>query len=127
MRLHRHADTKERRRHLGAKEGWYRGSSGCATIATHAGISSGRVVSISTNPPDGFREPDPVVRARLLAVFELRLRHGRPEVDVPERRRFDLIGDARARADAETPAARRAARAGSMVAYVIDQSTDRPR
>ena len=30
--------------------GWYRASSGCATSATQAGISSGRVVSISTRP-----------------------------------------------------------------------------
>ena len=29
----------------------YRSSSGCATSATHAGISSGRVVSITTSPP----------------------------------------------------------------------------
>ena len=33
------------------KSGWYRGSSGWATSATQAGMSSGRVVSISTNPP----------------------------------------------------------------------------
>jgi hypothetical protein len=33
--------------------GWYRASSGCATSATQAGINSGRVVSISTNPPCG--------------------------------------------------------------------------
>ena len=34
-----------------------------------------------------------MVRARLLAILELRLRHGRPEVDVPQRWRFQLIGE----------------------------------
>ena len=33
-----------------------------------------------------------VVRARLLAILELRLRDGGAEVDVPQRRRFDLVG-----------------------------------
>ena len=37
--------------------GWYRSSSGCATSATHAGMSSGRLVSISMTPPSGRWKP----------------------------------------------------------------------
>ncbi len=33
----------------------YRSSSGCATSATHAGSSSGRVVATATAPPSGRR------------------------------------------------------------------------
>ncbi len=35
------------------KSGWKRSSSGWATTATHAGSSSGRVVSISSGAPSG--------------------------------------------------------------------------
>jgi hypothetical protein len=36
--------------------GWYRASSGCATRATQAGMSSGRVVSIHTGPFGPWKE-----------------------------------------------------------------------
>ena len=42
----------------------------------------------------GLRESDPVVGAWLLAILELGLRDGRSEIDVPQRRRFELIGSA---------------------------------
>jgi hypothetical protein len=54
------------------KRSLYRSSSGCATSATQAGISSGRVVS--------------------LAVLELGLRDRGAEVDVPQRRRLRRVG-----------------------------------
>ena len=34
--------------------GWYRSSSGCATSATQAGTSSGRVVSMNNGVPSGL-------------------------------------------------------------------------
>ena len=40
------------------------------------------------------REPDAVIRAWLLAVFELGLRDRRAEVDVPKRGRLELVGEA---------------------------------
>src|SRR5688572_5794550 len=39
-------------------------------------------------------EADAVIGARMLAILELGLRHGRTEVDIPERWRLELIGDA---------------------------------
>ena len=42
----------------------------------------------------GAREADAVIGARLLAILELRLRDGRAEVHVPQRRRFELIREA---------------------------------
>ena len=42
----------------------------------------------------GPREPDAVVRAGHLAILELRLGDGRAEVDVPERRRLELVREA---------------------------------
>ena len=48
----------------------------------------------STAPRE--REPDAVVRAGELAILELRLRHGGLEVDVPQRRRLDLVRQAAA-------------------------------
>ena len=77
------------------KSGLYRSSSGCATSATQAGISSGRVVSISIGRRRrARREANPVIGARLLAILELRLRHRGAEVHVPQRRRLELIRDA---------------------------------
>ena len=39
----------------------------------------------------GLREPDAMIGAGLLAILELRLRDRRPEVDVPQGRRLELI------------------------------------
>jgi hypothetical protein len=50
MRAHRHRHAEERRQDVRAEERRYRSSSGCATSATQAGSSSGRVVSISKAP-----------------------------------------------------------------------------
>ena len=50
VRLHGHVDAERAASAtLLPNSGLYRSSSGCATSATHAGISSGRVVSISTS------------------------------------------------------------------------------
>ncbi len=43
----------------------------------------------ATGPP--YFEANAVIGARMLAVLELGLRHRRPEIDIPERRRFELI------------------------------------
>ena len=75
----------------------------------------------------GLRELDPVIRARLLAILELRLRDGRPEVDVPQRRRLDLVGVPLVQAAAGTTPARRAARGGRSSRRSSSQSTERPR
>jgi len=44
--------------------------------------------------PAGTREPNLVVRPRRLAVLEFRLRDGRAEVHIPERRRFEAVREA---------------------------------
>ena len=73
--------------------GWYRSSSGCATSATQAGISSGRVVSISIVAASRPKR-DAVIGARPFPILELGLRDRRPEVHVPQRRRLELIREA---------------------------------
>ncbi len=42
----------------------------------------------------GLREAHLVIGARHFAILELGLRHGGPEIHVPQRRGFELIGDA---------------------------------
>ena len=77
---------EQRRHHLGPNSGLYRSSSGWATSATHAGISSGRVVSISRKPASGrigTLKANAVIRTGLLAVFELCLGDCRSEIDIP--------------------------------------------
>jgi hypothetical protein len=64
-----------------------------------------------------------VARAGLLAILELGLRHRGAEVDVPQRRRFDLVGE-------PAPAAARTSlrdelRVAANGRVVIDQSTER--
>ncbi len=98
VRLDRHTDAEERRHHLGAEQ---------RLIARIVRMRDDRDTRGNQLRPRGvdldeatrpvrsrvrFLEPDLVVRARLLAILELRLRHRGSEVDVPQRRRFDLIG-----------------------------------
>ena len=39
-------------------------------------------------------ESNPMIRARLFAIFELGLRHRRTEIDIPQRRRLELVRQA---------------------------------
>ena len=61
------------------------------------------------------REPDAMIGAGQLAILELGLRDRGPEVDVPERRRLDLIGQP-ALQQAQERELRDALRARPMVA-----------
>ena len=92
---HGHGHAEERRLDVGAEE---------RLVALVVGMRDERDARRDQLRPrrldlDGRRRPDlreanPVIRARLLAVLELRLRHGRAEVHVPQRRRLELIGGA---------------------------------
>ncbi len=91
VRLHRHPDAKERRRHLVAKQ---------RPIPLIVGMRDERDArrnQFRTGRLDfdgaagGFREPDAMIGARQLAIFEFGLRDGGLEIHIPERRRFDLI------------------------------------
>ena len=105
----------------------YRSSSGCATSATHAGISSGRVVSISIVPAVLAVERDRGGTApSRLAILDLGLRDGGPEVDVPQRRRLGLVGEPSAQQPQERDAARSAASARRSSCRCSVQSTDSP-
>ena len=69
---------------------------------------------VASAPASGCRdEPDPVIRAGLFAIFQLRLRHRRAEIHVPQRRRLELVREPAPQQAQERPlrdALRRAAR-----------------
>ena len=75
VREDRHADAEDRGTDRRAEQAAYRSSSGCATSATQAGSSSGRVVAIQHRAAGrAVRiERDPVVAAGDLPVLELGL------------------------------------------------------
>ncbi len=112
MGFHRDADAEHRRDHLGAEQRLI------ARIVRVRDDRHARRDQLGTRRIDldvaaavRLLEADLVVRARLLAVLELGLRDRRPEVDIPQRRRFDLVGIAAGRGCGGTRAARRAATA----------------
>ena len=74
------------------KSALYRSSSGCATRATSAGISSGRVVSTSITPPSGRWKVTRWKAPGWSSVFELGLGDRGAEGHVPERRGVGLVG-----------------------------------
>ena len=91
MRLDRHPRAEHRRHDVGAEQ---------RLIALVVGMSherDARGQQLGTRGLDldhaavGLVETEAMVRAGLLAIFELGLRHRGLEVHVPQRRRFDLI------------------------------------
>ena len=103
----------------------YRSSSGWQTSATHAGSSSGRVVSISTSRPSG-----PVNRSRWYAPGRSRSSSSACATAVPYPTSHRVGASAwyaspraRLRRNARWLAARAA---DPIVVYVSDQSTDSP-
>ncbi len=93
VRLHRHAHAEDRRQDLGTEQ---------RLVALIVGVRHERHArrnQLRTRRLDldesavGSGEANPVIGARLLAIFELGLGDRRPEVDVPESRRFELIRD----------------------------------
>ena len=98
VRLDRHSHAEQRRHHVLSEQrpvplivgmrderdtGGDQLGAGCFDF--HGSRTVGRDVGV------GDRERNPVVRARHLAIFELGLCYGRLEIDVPQRRRLDLV------------------------------------
>ncbi len=98
MGAHGHGHAKERRPDLATEERLV----ALVVGVSHQGDAGGdefRTCRLDLDEPAGRRsrgirvpETNPVIRTRLFAVLELRLRHGRAEVDVPECWRLELVG-----------------------------------
>ena len=95
VRLHRHANAEERRDDLASEERlvalivWM----GHERDTRRNQLRPRRIDLDERALPARRLESDAMVRAGLLAIFELRLRHRRAEVDVPQGRRFELVGE----------------------------------
>ena len=91
MRTHRHRYAEQRRRHRGAEQ---RLIPGIIRVRDqrHTRRNQFRARRVDgQESATGLRKTNRVVRPGHFPVFQFRLRDGRPEVHVPQRRRFQLI------------------------------------
>mgnify|MGYP003694018661 CR=1 FL=1 len=119
MRLHRHPHAEQRRLDFVAEQRlvsrivWMRDQrdAGRNQLGTRrVDLDERRAIGVAAEVERDGR------RAGMLAIFELGLRHRGLEVDVPQRRRLDLVSEPALQHGAGTPAATRAARRLPIVA-----------